>query len=151
MKKLQFILALALLPATMSAVSAGEKFAATNYYVTDTKTWLTGEKTGYWMSKFTGVSQVLHGPVDTLAVECNGAGYWGTGGVSGNGICVHGTGDDTFVLRFEAQAGAKTNSWKILSGRGKYEGLVGEGTATTDKLPGNRRVSKLIGQMELRK
>ncbi len=150
MKKLQFILALALLPATMSAVSAGEKFAATNYYVTDTKTWLTGEKTGYWMSKFTGVSQVLHPPVDTLAVECNGAGYWGTGGVSGNGICVHGTGDDTFVLRFEAQAGAKANSWKILSGRGKYKGLVGKGTATTKKLPGDRRISKLVGEMALR-
>ena len=151
MKNLRSILALALLASTASAASAGEKFAATNYYVTETKTWSTGEKTGYWMAKFTGVSQVSQGPVDTLSVECNGAGYWGTGGVSGNGICVHGTGDDTFVLRFDVREGAKDNSWTILSGSGKYQGLVGSGTATTEKLPGNRRISKLIGELEFQK
>ncbi len=148
MKKFQLILVLAFLASSVPTVSAGEKFTATNYYVTDTKTWLTGEKTGYWMAKFSGVSQVLQGPVDTLAVE---SGYWGAGGVSGNGICVHGTDEDTFVLRFEAREGVKANSWRILSGRGKYQGLVGEGTATTNKLPGNRRVSKLTGEMEIRK
>ena len=148
MKKFMFILALAMAPST---VFAGEKFAATNYYVTESKTWPTGEKAGYWMVKFAGVSEVSQGPIDTLAVECNGAGYWGAGGVTGNGICVHGTGDDTFVLHWQADKGAKANAWKILSGKGNFKGLTGQGTATSKKLPGNRRISKLEGEVELAK
>ena len=69
----------------------------------------------------------------------------------GEGICVHGAGDDTFVLRWEAIPGGKSNSWKVLSGKGKYAGIAGKGTATTKKLPGNRRISDLVGELELAK
>jgi len=148
MKKAPFILALALLP---TVGLAAEKFTATNYYVTESHTWPTTQKTGYWMVRFTGVSQVSQGPVETLGVECNGAGFWGADGISGNGICVHGTGDDTFVLRWDTQPGATENTWRILGGTGKYENLQGQGTATTQRLPGNRRISRLEGEVQLTK
>lgn len=149
MKMLLFALALVLAPAP--GALAGEKVVATNYYVTESKAWPTGEKTGYWMVRFTGVSEMLEGPIDTLAVECNGAGFWDASGATGNGICVHGTGDDTFILRFDARAGGVPNSWKILSGKGKYKGLTGAGTASTKRLPGNRRISNLEGEVEFTK
>lgn len=129
------------------AVASAEEFAATNTYVTETKTWPTGEKDGYWMVKFTGVSQIAKGPIETMAVECNGAGFWSAEGIVGTGICVHGSGEDTFVLRFDNKPGS--NTWRILSGTGKYIGLTGSGTATTKKLPGNRRVSVLNGDVNL--
>ena len=115
------IITVAVLSTSMAL--AGEKLAAINYYVTETKTWSTDEK----------------------------AGYWGADGVSGNGICIHGSGDDTFALRWNADSGSKVNIWKILSGKGKYKGLTGQGTATTQKLPGNRRVSKLECEVDLPK
>ncbi len=146
MRKLLITLAICMAP---TLAHAGEKFAATNYYVTETKAWPAGEKAGYWMVKFSGVSETTAGPVSTLSVECNGAGFWGRDGVSGTGICVHGTGDDTFILRWQANPGGKANNWTILSGKGKYKGIAGAGTATTKKLPGNRRISKLIGEVEL--
>ncbi len=137
-------LGIALLPL---AGASAEEFAATNTYVTETQTWPTGEKDGYWMVKFSGVSQVLAGPVETMAVECNGAGFWSAEGIVGNGICVHGSGEDTFVLRFDNKPGS--NTWEILSGTGRYVTLTGSGTATTEKLPGNRRISLLGGEVSL--
>jgi len=124
---------------------SAENFTATNTYVTESKVWPTGEKAGYWIVKFSGVSQVTEGPVDTSAVECHGAGFWGASGANGSGICIHGTGDDTFILRFDT--GSPENTWQILSGTGKYSGLTGKGTAATEKLPGNRRISKLVGKV----
>ena len=146
MRKLLISLAICMAP---TLVHAGEKFAATNYYVTETKAWPTQEKAGYWMVKFSGVSETTAGPVGTLPVECNGAGFWSKTGATGNGICIHGSGDDTFILRWDATPGSKPNSWKILSGKGKYKGLTGQGTAITEKLPGNRRISKLVGEVKL--
>ena len=77
MKKLLLILAMGLTP---TATLASERMAATNYYVTETKTWPTAEGAGYWMVEFTGISQVTKGPLDTAAIECNGAGFWGAEG-----------------------------------------------------------------------
>ncbi|NNF79761.1 MAG: hypothetical protein HKN05_17190 [Rhizobiales bacterium] len=148
MRKVLITLAICLAP---TLVHAGENFAATNYYVTETKAWPTGEKAGYWMVKFSGVSETSAGPIATLPVECHGAGFWSKEGVGGDGICTHGSGDDTFILRWEAIPGAKSNNWKILSGKGKYAGITGKGAANTKKLTGNRRISKLVGEVELPK
>jgi len=139
-------IALVLTLAPMAAPAA-EKFAATNTYVTESQTWPVDDTSGYWMVAFKGVSQVTEGPVETMAVQCNGAGFWGPDGLDGNGICVHGDGDDTFILRFDSQPGG--NTWEILSGAGKYEGLTGAGTAVTEALPGNRRISRLTGEVSL--
>ena len=146
MRKFLVVLAICL---NSSLALAGEKFAATNYYVTETKAWPTGEKAGYWMVKFSGISETTAGPIASLPVECHGAGFWGKASVSGNGICVHGSGNDTFIVRWEAIPGGKSNTWKIQAGKGKYAGITGEGTATTKKLPGNRRISKLAGEVTL--
>ena len=129
------------------AAASAEEFAATNAYVTETKAWPITTKDGYWMVRFEGVSQVTKGPIETMAVECNGAGFWGAEGIVGNGICVHGSGEDTFILRWDADGPSRT--WEILSGTGKYATLTGSGTATTKKLAGNRRISKLAGTVNL--
>lgn len=129
------------------AAASAEEFAATNTYVTETQAWPISAKDGYWVVKFTGVSQVAKGPIETMAVECNGAGFWNAEGVVGNGICVHGSGENTFVMRWDADGPIRT--WEILSGAGKYMTLTGSGAATTEKLPGNRRISKLEGDVSL--
>ena len=51
MRKFLVVLAICL---NSSLALAGEKFAGTNYYVTETKAWPTGEKAVYWMVKFSG-------------------------------------------------------------------------------------------------
>ncbi|KMW59090.1 hypothetical protein AIOL_004071 [Candidatus Rhodobacter oscarellae] len=129
------------------AVHAGESFQATNTYVTESKAWPVDQATGYWMVAFEGVSQVTEGPIDTMRVECHGAGFWGPGGLDGGGICIHGEGDDTFILRFDSKPDG--NTWTILSGTGKYQGLTGSGTAVTEALAGNRRISELVGDVSL--
>ena len=129
------------------AAQAEENFKATNTYVTETKAWPVDQTTGYWMVAFKGISQVIEGPIDTMGVECHGAGFWGPEGLEGNGICVHGEGDDTFILRFDSQPSG--NTWTILSGTGKYLGVSGAGTAVTEALPGNRRISRLAGKVTL--
>ena len=143
MKILTFIM-LAIAPI---AAQAEDKFKATNVYVSESKAWPIDQSTGYWMVEFHGVSQVSEGPIDTLAVECHGAGFWGAEGLDGNGICIHGEGDDTFMLRFDSKPDG--NTWAILSGTGKYHSLTGSGTALTEALPGNRRISKLEGNVNL--
>ncbi len=141
--KIIFACFLALTPVTVLAADA---FKATNTYVTETQAWPVDEASGYWMVAFEGVSQVIEGPIDTMAVECHGAGFWGPEGLNGNGICLHGEGDDTFILRFDNKPSG--NTWEILSGTGKYQGLSGNGTAVTERLPGNRRISKLVGEVD---
>lgn len=145
MKKLIFTITATVLMAV--GADAGEKFVATNYYVTKTNAMPIDEKSGFWIAKFEGISNVSSGPVDTMAVSCDGAGFWDINGVSGQGICVHGTDDDTFTLRWEALPGAVENQWEILSGKGKYLNLTGQGIAKTQKLSGNRRITTLEGIM----
>jgi hypothetical protein len=137
-------LGLALLPI---AAQAADNFTATNTYVADTQTWPIDKNTGYWTVTFNGVSQVTEGPIDTMAVECHGAGFWGPEGIVGGGICLHGSGDDTFILRFDNAPDG--NTWEIQSGSGKYKSLSGTGTAVTERLAGNRRISVLVGEVSL--
>ena len=144
MLRIFIILGIILTPAI---VQSAEKFSATNTYITESRLWPTDDKSGYWMIEFSGVSQVTTGPIDTMAVECHGAGFWGASGLDGNGICLHGVGDDTFILRFDTNS--PNNTWRILSGTGKYSELTGNGVATTEKLPGNRRISTLEGEVSL--
>ncbi len=129
--------------------NAAEKFVATNFYVTNTKASSIDDNSGYWVVTFEGISKVSAGPIDTMAVTCDGSGFWNAKGTSGQGICVHGVGEDTFTLRWEAEPGAGENKWQILAGKGKYLNITGQGIVTTQKLPGNRRISTLQGEVEL--
>ena len=128
---------------------AAETFTATNYYVTSTEALPIDKKSGHWSLTFDGISEVSAGPVDTMAVTCRGSGFWSAKGVSGQGYCVHGSGDDTFTLRWEAVAGASENRWQVLAGTGKYSTLKGQGIAKTQKLAGNRRITTLQGEVTL--
>lgn len=146
MKHVFPMLALVLAPA--SALAA-EKVVLTNYYVTDTRTYPTGEKTGYWEVTFTGISEATAGPLDTMPIECHGAGYWGAEGPWGDGMCVSGAGDDLIFWLWEAPKGGEANTWEIVGGTGKYAGITGAGTARSETLSPNRRVSYLEGEVSL--
>jgi len=143
------ILALsAVLLLTVPAI-AGEKVTGTNYMVVDQQSWKTGDKTGYWMMHATGVSETVGGNLGRSAVECHGAGYWGAGGPWGEGICVHGTGDDTRTSTWKRGKGQEPGVWKFIGGTGKFKGITGEGTYMPTNLPGKRIVSDWKGEINL--
>ncbi len=146
MKISWLVLSLALLPST---ALAGEKVAGTNYYVTEALTVPFDETSGYWRVDFSGVGEVTEGPLETSAVTCHGAGYWDEKGPYGDGVCIFGVGEDTFIWRFEAKQGSKANRWAIVGATGKYAGITGSGTATTQRLPGKRRITHWEGEIEL--
>jgi hypothetical protein len=128
---------------------AGEKVKGTNFYVTDVQNWETGDGTGYWIFHGEGVSNSMEGPLGTNALECHGAGFWDKEGSWGEGICVHGAGDDTRISSWKRGKGEKVGQWKILSGTGKYVGMTGQGSYTPTSLPGNRHMSEWEGEITL--
>jgi hypothetical protein len=148
LKHLAFFLALLI---TSLPAFAGEKVKGSNFLVVDQQTWPTGDGTGYWMYRSEGIGQTTGGPIETAPVECNGAGYWDQGGSWGEGICVHGVGEDVFVDAWQREKGKQAGTWKLLSGKGKYAGITGEGTYVVTTLPGDRNVSVWEGEMTLAK
>lgn len=80
-----------------------------------------------------GGFEVLEGPMDDGPARCIGSGFGyqdGTNSISG--ICIFGEGDDTFTMGWKAGEKGKANTWEIIVGTGRYEGMTGEGIATTD-------------------
>lgn len=140
------LVALLLLP--LAAV-AGEKVSGTNFYVVDQPTWKTGEGSGYFMWHGEGISQSAEGPLPTSAIECHGAGFWGPDGSSGEGICVIGAEDDTRIMHWKRDMGEKFGRWEMLMGTGKFAGITGEGTYTSERLPGGRYMSQWEGEVTL--
>lgn len=130
---------------------AAEKIKGANYMVVDSQNWQTGENSGYWMISAQGVSQYLEGPFETGAVECHGAGFWDAEGPWGEGICVHGKGDDTRTSSWKRGKGEDLGHWEITGGTGKYAGITGQGTYKPTTLPGGRLVSEFEGEITLAK
>ena len=81
----------------------------------------------------TGGFEVIEGPVDGGPARCLGSGFGFEDGTNSiNGICVFGEGDDTFTMRWKAGEKGEANTWEIVTGTGRYEGMTGSGIATTD-------------------
>ncbi len=150
MKTKTIALALAL-SATLSPLSsmAGESVSGQNYLVLDNQAWPTGEQSGFYLFNGSGVSNVTNGPTETGAIECHGSGFWSPEGSRGEGICLHGAGDDTYTSTYKIGLGASNGQWKILGGTGKYAGISGEGTYIPNPLPGNRAISNWQGEITL--
>ena len=147
MQRLMLFLVLLLIPLT---AIAGEKVSGTDFYVVDEQSWETGDGSGYWMWHGKGVSQIHEGPLETVAVECHGAGFWDNDGSWGEGICVNGAGDDTRMLHWKTEKSQKMmGQWKILSGTGKYAGITGGGTYKDQNLPGGRSLTEWEGEVTL--
>jgi len=130
---------------------AAEKVKGANYMVVDSQNWQLSENSGYWRISARGVSQVLEGPLETSAVECHGAGFWDAQGSWGEGICLHGDGDDTRTSAWKRGKGEELGSWEITGGTGKYAGATGQGTYKPTNLPGGRLVSEFDGEVTLAK
>ena len=127
---------------------AGEQIEGTNYYIDRGKQWSTGDQSGYWISDNKGVSDITTGPLEPVAVECHGGGFWDAGGVWGEGICIYGEGDDTYIMAFQLQKG-QDSTWRFVHGSGKYAGITGSGTFNTSRLGASRRVTHWKGEVEL--
>ena len=146
MKRVMMFLVLMLFPLT---ANAGEKVSGTDFFVVDEQSWETGDGSGFWMWNGNGVQEVNEGPLETKAIECHGAGWWDKEGSWGEGICVEGTGDDIVMSSWKEEKGEKVHQFKYLSGTGKYAGISGGGTYTSQPLPGGRSFSKWEGEVTL--
>jgi hypothetical protein len=124
MKSLMVFLVLLLFPLT---AIAGEKVKGTTYFVVNQH----------------------EGPLGTGPSECHGAGFWDENGSWGEGICVHGDGDDTRTVHWKRDKGQKVGQWTNLLGTGKFAGITGGGSYTTTSLPGNRHISEWDGEVTL--
>ena len=132
---------------------SGERISGTNTYVIHQDTWNMPNLT-YWRQDNIGTFSVKEGPLDPGFVRCIGAGFGGPTGVSGGGICIFGSGDDTFTWSWERHKSGP-NTWKVVDATGKYSGMTGKGTSRTRadsqhlKMP--QRISDWTGEIEMPK
>lgn len=54
---------------------AGEMISGTNTYVTEQRTWKTGEFSGYYTYDSNGMYKTRSGSLPNSQVECHGAGF----------------------------------------------------------------------------
>lgn len=147
--KLRYLILLA----TLSSFStfAGETAKGSNFMVLDNQTWPTGEESGFYLFNGTGISNVVEGPTETAAIECHGSGFWGPEGTKSHGVCIHGVDSDQYTSSYKREQGQSSGMWEIThgTGTGKYLGIAGQGTYTTNMLPGGRAISNWQGEITL--
>lgn len=79
-----------------------------------------------------GQFEVVEGPIQDGPARCIGSGFGFQDGTSTiQGICIFGEGEDTFTMDWFAGEQGAANTWNIVQGTGKYEGMTGNGIATT--------------------
>ena len=128
---------------------AAENANGQNYLVPDNQSWPTGLEQGFYQSNGSGVSNIINGPTETAAINCHGAGFWGVKGNRGEGICLHGSGGNTYTSTYKIDQGSKEGRWEIVGGTGKYKGIGGQGTFVLSSLPGKRAISTWQGEINL--
>ena len=101
-----------------------------------------------------GGFEVVEGPMDDGPARCLGSGFGFKDGTNSiTGICVFGEGEDTFTMRWKAGEKGGANTWEIITGTGRYDGMTGSGLATTDIASAYRalplRRTHLVGTVEL--
>ena len=146
MKTKNLFVLLALLPLT---AFAGEMAKGSNYLVLDNQSWPTDEASGFYIFSGTGIANVIEGPTETGSIECHDSGLWSKNGSRAEGICLHGSGEDTFTSHYKMDEDQTTGHWKMLSGTGKNAGITGEGIYTPTMLPGGRAISNWEGEVTL--
>jgi len=86
----------------------------------------------YYMQDNQGFYEVVEGPFEEGPARCVGAGFGYQDGTNSiDGICIFGEGDDTFTMRWRAGEQGTANTWTIEVATGKFDGMTGEGIATT--------------------
>ena len=86
----------------------------------------------YYMQDNRGYFEVVEGPIDEGPTRCVGGGFGSQSGENSiQGVCVFGEAEDAFTMRWKAGERGKANTWTIVGGTGKFDGMTGEGIATT--------------------
>jgi hypothetical protein len=141
---------------------AGEMISGTNAYVTDQRTWKTGEFSGYYMYDSSGTMDTHAGPMPNGPVECHGAGFWTPEEIMGEGICIFGEAPHRWTVAFAMDPGNKFDAqraenyrrrgtWKVLHGTGKYVGVTGTGSFVTGPVVDGQKTTQWEGEVELPK
>lgn len=108
----------------------------------------------YFTQDNQGFFEVIEGPLEEGPARCIGSGFVFRDGTSTvAGICIFGEGDDTFTIDWTAGAQGLANTWVVRQGTGRFEGMTGEGIATTSAQIMYRamplRQSHIVGTVEL--
>jgi len=141
---------------------AGEMISGTNTYVTDQRTWKTGEFSGYYMYDSTGTMDTQVGPLPNGQVECHGAGFWTPEEIMGEGICIFGLAPNRWTVGFTMDPGNKfdaqraesyrrVGTWKVVHGTGKFVGMTGTGSFATGPVVDGQKTTQWEGEVELPK
>ena len=144
-----------------SALS-GEMISGTNIYVTEQRTWSTGEYSGYYMYDSTGTYTAHSGPMPNGPVECHGAGFWTPKEIKGDGICIFGAAPHRWTVAFDMTPGNQFNAqsiekyqrrgtWTVVRGAGKYVGMTGTGSFMSGPVVGGRKTTHWEGEVDLPK
>ncbi|NKB28895.1 MAG: hypothetical protein GKR99_15630 [Rhodobacteraceae bacterium] len=151
MQTFRITLLLAILAAP---VSAGEqRIEINNVYPLNQENFGLGDRI-FHLTDNTGGFEVIEGPMDDGPARCLGSGFGFEDGTNSiTGICVFGDGDDTFTMRWKAGEKGAANTWEIITGTGRYEGMTGSGIATTDIASAYRalplRKTHIVGTVEI--
>jgi hypothetical protein len=127
----QHIAAALALVLTAGASVAQDRIVINNIYRINQQSYQLADKI-FFTQDNDGYFEVIEGPLEEGPVRCIGSGFGnqdGTGSIQG--ICIYGEGDDTFIMEWQAGQQGAANTWTIDSGSGKFEGITGEGIATT--------------------
>lgn len=146
MKRAMLYLLLIVFPMT---AFAGEKVKGTDFFVVEEQNWETGNDTGFWIWQGKGVSRPHSGPFESEPIQCYGSGFWDKDNSWGEGICLHGSGDDTRTTSWQKGKDEKVGRWKILIGTGKFEGATGQGTYKPVPLAGEFHLAEIEGEVTL--
>ena len=86
----------------------------------------------YYMQDNRGYFEVVEGPIEEGPARCVGGGFGSQNGENSiQGVCVFGEAEDTFTMRWKAGERGEANTWTIVGGTGRFDGMTGEGIATT--------------------
>lgn len=130
MKKFVLISVLALVAATARAEP--QRIEINNVYPLNQENFDLGDHS-FHSTDNVGGFEVVEGPMQDGPARCTGSGFaYGDGTNSIQGICIFGEGADTFTMRWKAGEKGAANDWEIILGTGRYEGMTGQGVATTD-------------------
>lgn len=116
---------------TAGASIAQDRIVINNIYRINQESYQLADKI-FFTQDNDGYFEVIEGPLEEGPVRCIGSGFGhkdGTGSIEG--ICIYGEGEDTFTMEWQAGQQGAANTWIIQTGSGKYEGITGEGIATT--------------------
>jgi len=133
--------------------NAQERIELINIYPLDQEYFQLSDSV-YYMQDNKGYFEVVQGPLEEGPARCVGGGFGLQNGENSiQGVCVFGEAEDSFTMRWKAGEQGKANTWTIVGGTGRYEGMTGEGIATTGVEIMYRamplRQSHIIGQVTI--